>query len=257
MRNLTAFCCLLACSMAFSPRLRAASYSTTFSHIDDLTSGWASCTGGCGGGTSAYNYWMAQNQTSPSLDGASTEFYVDGPAWANTLFYLKLGPHDSLSHFQFDFWVQVDKNSTSIGQALEFDAFQFVNGQYVMFGTQCDYGNGRWDVWNAGAGTWQPTSVSCPQFTPNAWYHITWNFHRSGNSMVYDNFTVAQYNSSGYMASRSSHNLNLTYASAPLPAGWTDNLGVQFQIDLNGQAGVNANPASTAEYVDKVTLTGW
>jgi hypothetical protein len=34
-------------------------------------------------------------------------------------------------------------------------------------------------------------------------------------------------------------------------------MGVQFQIDLNGQAGVNSNPTTISEYVDKVTLTAW
>jgi hypothetical protein len=237
------------------------SNATVFPQIDDSTSGWGSCTGGCAGGASASTYWMAQNQTTPSVDGASTQFYVDGPAWTNVLFFNKLGAHDSFTHFQLDFWVNVDSNSTIIGQALEFDTFQFVNGREYMFGTQCDYAAGSWEVWNPQAGTWRNTGVACPKFTPNVWYHITWNFHRSGRgnnkNQYYDNFTVVQYDANNNVVSNKTYSLNLAYGSTALPSGWNDNMGIQFQLDLNGQSGVNGNPTTTSEYVDKVSLTAW
>jgi hypothetical protein len=237
------------------------SNATVFPQIDDSTSGWGSCTGGCAGGNSASTFWMQQNQTTPSLDGASTQFYVDGPAWSNVLFWNKMGAHDSLTHFKFDFWVHLDSNSSTIGQAMEFDTFQFVNGREYMFGTQCDYGTGAWEVWNPQAGTWQKTGVACAKFTPNAWYHITWNFHRSphlnNKNQYYDNFRVVQYDSNNNVVANNSYSVNLAYGSGPLPSGWNDNMGVQFQMDLNGQAGVNSNPTTISEYVDKVTLTAW
>jgi len=237
------------------------SNATVFPQIDDSTSGWGSCTGACAGGTSANAFWMAQNQTTPSRDGASTQFHVDGPAWTDVLFFNKLGAHDSFTHFQSDFWVNVDSNSAIIGQALEFDTFQFVNGREYMFGTQCDYAVGLWEVWNAQGGTWQKTPVACPKFTPNVWYHITWNFHRgkrfNNQNQFYDNFTVVQYNANNNVVSKSTYILNLAYGSAPLPAGWNDNMGIQFQVDLNGQAGVNGNPTTVSEYLDKVSVTAW
>ena len=253
-------CLLLFCSMAFAgtPSTR----TTVFSNIDDSTTGWGSCTGsGCAGGNSASTYYMAQNQTTPSKDGASTEFYVAGGAYTNALFWNKLGANDSLSHFTFDFWAQLDSNSTTIGQAFEFDTFQFVKGREYMFGTQCDYASGMWEVWNAGAGVWQQTPVACPKFTPNVWYHITWNVHRStapGNkNMYYDGFTVVQYDANNNVVSNNSYTLNLVYPSTTMPTGWTDNMGVQFQIDLNAQSGVNGNPSSTSEWIDQVSLTAW
>jgi hypothetical protein len=252
--------CLLLCSAAWAAT--SSGGTTVFSNIDDSTTGWGWCTGGgCAGGASASSYFMAQNQTSPAKDGASTEFYVDGTAWTNVLFWNKLGAHNALTHFQFDFWSQFDANSTAIGQAFEFDTFQFVNGREFMFGTQCDYAAGVWEVWNAGAGAWQQTAVACPKFTPGVWYHITWNVHRSsgkGNqNMYYDGFTVVQYDANNNVAANHTYTLNLVYPSTTLPAGWNDNLGVQFQIDLNGQSGLNANPSSTREWVDRVSLTAW
>ncbi len=238
--------------------------ATVFPKIDQSTSGWDSCTGACAGGVTANAFWMAQNQTTPSLDGSSTLFHVDGKAFTDVLFYNKLGPHDSFTHFQSDFWVNVDSNSTIIGQALEFDTFQFVNGREYMFGTQCDYAAGVWEVWNAQSLTWQKTRVVCPKFVPNVWYHITWNFHRNNGgffffnkNQFYDNFTVVQFDAHNNVVSNNTYVLNLQYPSGALPVGWTDTMGIQFQVDLNSLAGVNGNPSTINEYVDKVTVTAW
>jgi hypothetical protein len=43
--------------------------------------------------------------------------------------------------------------------------------------------------------------------------------------------------------------LNLAEPSGPLPTGWTDNLGVQWQLDT-GSA-----PLTTSEWIDNVKLT--
>ena len=45
------------------------------------------------------------------------------------------------------------------------------------------------------------------------------------------------------------HYLNITEPSGPLPSGWTDNLGVQWQLDTG------AAPITFDEWVDKVNLT--
>jgi hypothetical protein len=204
---------------------------------------------------------VAQFQTQPSRDGASTKFYVDGPAWTDVLFWNKVGAHDDFTHFQFDFWVQVDTNSTTIGQTLEFDAFQFAKGVEYMFGTQCDYATGVWEIWNQRGGRWMNSGIACQKFVPNVWYHITWNFHRNtywwDRNMYYDNLTIERYDANNTLAARNTYNLYRAYAPGPMPAGWSDDLGVQFQVDLNGQAGINGNPSTITEYVDQVKLTAW
>ena len=259
MKSLVVFLTLLGCSAGMAAK---SSFATTYSDIDDRTTGWGSCTGlACAGGANANSYWMSENQNPPSVDGTSTEFFVDGPAWTNVLFWNKVGPNDAAVNFKTDYWVQFDQNSKIIGQAFEFDTFQFVNGREYMFGTQCDYGAGVWDVWDAAVGTWRHTSVACPKFTPNVWYHITWYFHRSNvlndNRMYYDGFKMVQYDAKNKAVASNSYLLKLAYGSATLPPGWSNNLGVQFQMDLNGQAGVNNNPSTMTEYVDRVTLTAW
>ena len=58
-----------------------------------------------------------------------------------------------------------------------------------------------------------------------------------------------QYKANGKVASNNSYNFGAAYPSQPLPAGWGDDLGVQFQMDI-GPVG-----ASMQEWVDEVTLT--
>lgn len=230
--------------------------STTFSNIedqtktDDGTTGWGSCTTCAGGLNDAGAFWMAQFQTQPSVDGDSTQFYISGPQYSNALWWYKVGPNDAVSNFRFDFWVQVDSSAAQVAQALEFDTFQFMNGRRFMFGTQCDYPRGVWDIWNEGGGAWVPTSIPCPKFVAGHWYHITWSFHRDkrNNRMYYDQLTVVHYGSSNKVVSNKAYKVGIPEPSGPTT--W-HNLGVQFQLDLKGNGG------NYGMWVDKVSLTAW
>src|SRR5262245_31809256 len=109
-----------------------------------------------------------------------------------------------------------------------------------MFGSQCVYATGYWEVWNAGGGTWVQTSLPCQKFTPNTWHHIVWQTHRTTDrQMYYDSLTLDEVQNT----------LNLSEPSGPLPAGWKDNLGVQWQIDSA------AAPLAANVWIDKVKLT--
>lgn len=234
----------------------AAASAQTFSNINESTAvddgaagavGWGSCVSCAGGGANATisssPFW-----TSPSVDGASRDFEINGSAYSNGLWWYKVGPYDNVTHFQFDFDLWVAPN-TSAAQALEFDVFQFVDGQEYMFGTQCSYAAGVWDVWNQKTLNWVPTSTRCTEFEPNTRYHLTFTFHRnsSGNEH-YDSLKIVQYGKGGATVSRT-YSWGVSYPSGPTPAGWTDNMGVQFQMDI-GPSG-----AEMQEWVDQVTLT--
>ena len=228
--------------------------TTTYSDIDDITTtdtgtgiGWGICSA-CAGGQVTDTYWMAQHQTSPSLFGSSTELFMSSTTgYSNVLYYNKLGANDTASHFTWDFWVQVD-SSSSAAQTFEFDTFQFLNGRRYMFGTQCNYQSGQWQIWNEGGGKWLNAGFACQKFTPNKWYHITWVFHRGTGTdmkMYYDSLTIQQYGS----RTATTRNLRVSEPSGPLPTGWGDNLGVQFQLDLG------KNPGELHEWIDLVSLT--
>jgi hypothetical protein len=184
-------------------------------------------------------------QTTPSVDGASRDFYINGTEYTDGLWWYKVGPNDAVSNFQLDFWVYF--SNTKQAQAMEFDTFQFNGSNEYMFGTQCDNAYGTWDVWNAGGGKWAHTNFKCNQFQASKWYHVTLKFHRStpDNFEHYDSITIQPAGS----FLKSTYNFNLAYASEPLPPGWSENMGIQFQLDV----GPTGTPLEA--WVDEVTLT--
>ncbi len=217
------------------------SNAQTFTNIEQLSSGWGSCnSASCAGGSGNGTYWMAQNQASPARDGSSTEFFNSG-VWENALFFQKLGANNSVHNFLWDFYFYVDSNSQTATQALEFDAFQFVNGYNYMIGSQCNYGAGVWDTWEETTGHWIHTSISCPKFSPNTWHHIQWYETTDTTNHQYSYVTL--------VVDGNSNPVNVTGHATNL--SWSDNMGVQWQLDDN------AGGEGYHEWVDSVTLTVW
>jgi hypothetical protein len=183
---------------------------------------------------------MAQNQSTPSMDGNSVEFYKSG-VWANALWYNQLGADNSVSNFLWDFYIYLDDASVSAAQALEFDAFQFVGGYNYMIGSECNYAAGVWDTWDEYSGQWIHSSVPCPKFTAGTWHHIQGYVQRVTNAQTYKYVTL--------VVDGNSYTLDITGNAKSL--GWADNLGVQYQLD------VNASGAAYHMWVDNSTLTVW
>ena len=216
------------------------SWAVVFNKIENRGN-WQWCNApGCAGGDGDGAYWMAQNQGNPSLDGSSTEFFNSG-VWDNALWYQKMGANNGVHNFLWDFYIYVDSNSQNAAQALEFDAFQFVGGYNYMIGSQCDYGHGLWDTWDEASGHWMPTNISCPKFSPNSWHHIQWYETTNTSSHQYTYVTL--------VVDGQSHPVNVTRNARNL--GWGDNLGVQWQLD------VNASGEGYHEWVDNATLSIW
>jgi hypothetical protein len=215
------------------------SSATVIGHIENM-SGFKTCSANCAGGQSTSNYWMAQFQTSPSTDGSSMQFFNGGNAWANVLWYKGLGPHNSASHFLWDFYVYFDSTSIANLHTAEYDLYQSINGFELMIGSQCNFGNNRWDTWNQAAGRWIGTSIPCPRFSPNSWHRIQWYMQRVSST---------QYKYVTLVVDGKPYSVNQTYSGSY--AGWADVVGVQWQLDLGGN-GVDAH-----EWVDNVKLTMW
>jgi hypothetical protein len=217
------------------------STAKVFSNIDQMMSGWGSCqSGACAGGSGSGSFWQAFNQTTPSMDGVSMELFKDG-VWGNALWWRKMGANNSVTNFLWDFYVQLDSASLSSAQALEYDAFQFVGGYNYMIGTECNYAAGVWDTWSEASGKWLHTTVPCQKFSAGTWHHIQWymNTNHSNHSYTYVTLVV----------DGKAYNVNQTQYAKNL--GWGDNLGAQWQLD------VNASGNGYHEWVDKATLTVW
>lgn len=222
--------------------------NVVFANLDDAT-GWGSCgdVGCAGGGANATSWPLTQNVALPSHDGASAHIQITGPAYADALWWKKVGAFNDKENFLWEWWFYLPASSTN-AQALEYDAFQFapVNGTMTefMFGTQCNYAVGVWDGWNQQTGSWVHTSFSCPKFSTGVWHHAILFAQRVGDNrdqVRYGNLTIDGVTTQW----------NLTEPTAPTPAGWTANTGVQFQLDENSTG------TSLQEWVDSVKLTIW
>lgn len=270
-KSLFAALALMVCGTAWAQTTKV------FSNIDD-SSNWKICAGPCAGGTQPISYSASPNQSSPSRDGRSTALTVKGGAWTDVLFIRELGAYNSASNFQSDFFFYLSSSASRIGQAFEFDTFQFINNvpgalgpAEFMWGSQCDYSQngGVWDIWNQDQGKWVPM-YSMPCVSPNrskfrtgVWYHIIWSLHRvppglnlAYGGMSFDSVRIVEYaGDGGAVSSDYTYKVNTVQPAGPLPTGWSDQLGVQFQIDLNGQANTSGYPNSITEWLDQVKLS--
>jgi hypothetical protein len=216
------------------------SSAKVFSNIEDM-SGFKWCSANCAGGQSTTNYWMAQYQGSPSMYGSSMQLFNGGNAWANTLWYKSLGQNNWASHFLWDFYVYFDSTTIANLHTAEFDFYQSIAGIELMVGSQCNFGEGVWDIWNQASNQWIGTSIPCKRFSANSWHHIQWYVERaSWNQYRYVTLVV---DGTPYSLNNRTYYGNYQ--------GWTDLIGVQWQLDL-GPEGVDAH-----EWVDKATLTIW
>src|SRR5664280_2251492 len=133
--------------------------TVTISNIQSMP-GWTSCSSCAGKGGTGPNVpnSMTPNQTSPSLDGQSAQFWLGGtPAtpYANALFFEKLAPAAVANNFKLDFYMYV-KDPTKT-QAIEMDIFYSRGGHKNYFLTECDLSGqyaGTWQVSNAVIDTW-------------------------------------------------------------------------------------------------------
>ncbi len=160
--------------------------ATVFSLIEDMTN-WKSCDAcaGAAGQGPATPHWMAQFQTTPSLDGSSAEFFVGGTnPYGAALWWRQLGPIDTVTHFVYD--MNFYLNDVTAPQALEFDVNQSLNGKKFIFGTECDFHGARtWRIWDATL-HWQDTGISCTAIqTAKVWHSLRWEFERTSGGKTH------------------------------------------------------------------------
>ncbi len=219
------------------------SYAIKYANLEQTTN-WGKCSSAsCSGGTVAWSFYNAPYQSSPSLDGASTMFYIYGGSYADALWWIKPGNNASPTHAIFEFSVYADSNSYNYAEALEFDFIQVSGGRKYNFSTQCNYGTGTWDTWNESTQHWVHSNVHCVKFSPNTWHQVKWAVERVGYQTHYLSITIDGV----------TYPISSTYAYQPAPAtSWTNGaLIFQVQQDLNSKGG------SFKEWVDKANIYLW
>jgi len=230
-------------AIAAAPGPQPATNAAVYADIEK-SSNWGKCSSGaCSGGNSTASYYVAPYQTSPALDGSSTEFAIAGGAYTDGLFMLQFGSDPNPSQYILDWNVYTDANAPNTAQALEFDFIQVSGGRKYNFGSECNYTRGTWDIWNEAAMQWIQTSVPCNKFTPNVWHHLRWSYERVGAQTHYLSLTVDNV----------TYPISSTYAYQPAPGTSWANGAMVFQV----QQDLNASGSSFKEWVNEVTLYTW
>lgn len=208
------------------------STATYFNNIDQM-SGWIACSSCAQSGT-ASSYWFKQWVGSPSLDGASLETYIKGSygSWADDLFVRKLGDQTWARNIEFSMnflWNAPNTkqaNGSYVVQAIEFDARMLIGDFKYLFGTQCNYAYGTWDIWSNTGRYWQHTSIPCQKWGPNTWHRVTWYF-TIDNTNKYLHYVALQVDGTQY-------SVNKAMAAGAVP--YNKEFLIQFEqdTDLNG-----------------------
>ena len=213
---------------------------TTISSIDQMT-GWQSCStcAGYGGNGPVTTHSMAQKQTSPSMDGASTKFSISGTTpYANALWWKQLGGKDSAHNFIYDVYYYL--KSPSAPQALEFDVNQTVGSKWFVFGTECVLkGTPHWDVYDPYNHRWVATSIPCKVPKVYTWNHAVFEFHRTSTGR--NEFISVTINGIKSYFNRS-------YAPK---TGNSSTVNVAFQMDMNSSA------TDYSVWLDRLRFTYW
>ena len=217
--------------------------TVTISNIQSM-SGWTSCSSCAGKGGTGPNVpnSMTPNQTSPSLDGQSAQFWLGGtPAtpYANALFFEKLAPAAVANNFKLDFYMYV-KDPTKT-QAIEMDIFYSRGGHKNYFLTECDLSGqyaGTWQVSNAVIDTWQHTGLPC-HVNAYAWNHVVLQFYRNPDGSTH--FVSVSMNG------------DMHYVNRDYPAGAVNSFEMNAAIQLDG----DSHQDNFSVWIDKMTVTYW
>ncbi|MGH9590130.1 MAG: hypothetical protein ACRD25_07025, partial [Terracidiphilus sp.] len=207
--------------------------------MQNNTPDWSICSDCAAGTNDTSSYWMAPNQSQPSLSGSSLEMYAGGSSWTNVLFKDMILGTNSDTHFLWDFWVYHDPAAEAHFWSSEFDLWQVLGGKEFMIGSQCDFGDGYWSTWDSQGNRWILNGIPCPRWAPG-WHHIQWYVER---------INPTQYRYDTLVVDDKPYGLNQTWNFNDTT--WPDMVGIQFQLDQD--------PTGTPlhEWVDNVTLTMW
>ena len=211
-----------------------AATSKTYGKIETM-SGWDSCSA-CAGAGGGATYYMKQFVSSPSLNGASTEYHVGGSVpFSHALFWKHLDSGDSSVHnFKLDLDYYLTNPTASGG--LEFNVNQSVSGHHYQYSIQCSFISHVWKVWDTANARWAATTIPCGLPSALAWHHATFELQRTtSNKALFVSITVDGVK----------HYVNESFYSV---SSSSSSLGVHYQI--NG----NANQSSYSTWVNNLTL---
>jgi hypothetical protein len=211
--------------------------ATTFSNIEQMSGwNWCSACAKAGGGAVLS---MLRGQGSPSLDGASTKFFLGGATpWSHALYYKRLSSNSTATNFIYDVYYYMKAPSASSG--MEFSVSQRVGYKWYRVDTQCSFLNGNWRLWNNSSGHWYDTSVPCRRPAAYTWRHLIIEGKRANGKVVFVSITDA---GKKYYLNKSFYPLSMSSSSS----------SVTMHFQLNG----DRNQTDYSVWGDKFKVTYW
>jgi hypothetical protein len=169
------------------------------------------------------------------------------PTNANVLWYQKLPPSVSATHFMLEYDLGVDSNASSVW-ARERDWWRFLKGMAANFACQLlkkavGY---ELDISNQNNG-WVNTGWTVPELASGAMHHFTHIGSVDDINETYS-YELIVIDGIGYPIPVALQNLKMTNM------GWPDGLYPQFQQDLDGAQNQNLG---FSEFVTGMNLIAW
>lgn len=214
-----------------------AAHATTYYNMEQM-SGWKGCSSCTNSGSGAY-FSMTQYVKSPSLNGASTKFYLgSGGSLSDALWYRRMSYSSSPTNFSYT--VHYYMTSPWIPTGLEMSTSEMVGSKWYRMDYQCSFYFKVWRTWNASAGSWSNTSVPCNRPSAYAWTTVNFQGHRANGKMYFDTITI------------NGHKYYVNHSSYPKYMGGSSNwVTVHFQ--LNG----NKSQTPFSVWGNEFQLTDW
>lgn len=208
--------------------------SATISNVEQM-SNWKACTACAGGGEQAI-YWKKTGQSSPSLDGKSTQYFVGGSVpFSHGLWWRWMSGDGSATRFTFKMSYYIKNPSAS--QGLEFAVNQASGGKWYKFSTQCSFASKMWRVWDSANSRWRDTGIACNRPSAYKWNNLVFEYARQDGKAKFLSITI----------NGTKHYVNKSFY--PELKKFDNSIGVHFQ--LNG----NQYQSDYSVWADKMTLS--
>ena len=182
--------------------------------------------------------------SSPSLSGASmqlSETTLATSTQTNALFVHLAPSCDACRYFTFDFETYPVGFGSTDNLEADYGNFDLTDMLDIMFGGQCNYSNGLWQIANQTSG-WTSTAVSCTALTDGAFHHVILTGHVVGTTQNYDTISI----------DGTVHTIGMTLPVTALPTGYASTMFTQFQLDK----GATTSAQTLTTYIDNVNFTG-
>jgi len=214
----SAFKLLLALVVFAAISTQAHAGSAAISNIEQM-SGWKACTACAGGGEQAI-YWKKTGQTSPSLDGKSTQYFVGGSVpFSHGLWWRWMSGDGAASRFTLKMSYYIKNPAAS--QGLEFAVNQATGGKWYKFSTQCSFASKIWRVWDSANHRWTNTSIACTRPPAYSWTNVVFEYARQDGRAKFLSITI---NGKKYYVNKS---------FGPELRKFDPSIGIHFQLNGN------------------------